>query len=67
MLTKEERNLLIDVQDRLLELYVHRDHAKKAQDLARLRALDREITLVETQRAELRRWEMAGAAWVGVF
>jgi hypothetical protein len=62
MLTKEERNLLVDVQDRLLELYVHRDHAKKAQDLAQLRALDREIALVETQRAELRRWEMAGAA-----
>ena len=62
MLTKEERDLLVDVQDRLLELYVCRDYAKKAQDLAQLRALNREIALVETQRAELRRWEMAGAA-----
>ena len=62
MLKKEERDLLIDIQDRLLELYVRRDHANKTQDLAQLRALDREIALVETQRAELRRWEMAGAA-----
>jgi hypothetical protein len=62
MLTKEERDLLVEVQDRLLELYVRRDYAKKAQDLAQVRALDREIALVETQRAELRRWEMAGAA-----
>ena len=62
MLTKEERDQLVDVQDRLLELYVCRDYAKKAQDLAQLRALDREIAMTETQRAAFRRWEIAGAA-----
>ena len=62
MLTKEERDLLIDIQDRLLALYVRRDDSHKAQDVARLRALDQEIATAETQRAELRRWEMAGAA-----
>jgi hypothetical protein len=62
MLTKEERDLLVTIQDRLLALYVRRDNAKKAQDLAQLRTLDREIAITETQRAELRRWKMAGAA-----
>jgi hypothetical protein len=62
MRTKEERDLLINVQDRLLELYVCRDDAKRDRDLAQLRALDREIAMTESQRAELRRWKMAGAA-----
>ena len=62
MLTPEEQDLLVDIQDRLLELYVHREHAKNTGDLMELRAVNQEIAVVETQREELRRWEMAGAA-----
>ena len=62
MLTQEERDLLVDIQDRLLELYVRRENANRTADLAELRAVNQEIAVVETQRKELRRWEMAGAA-----
>ena len=62
MLTLEERELLTDIQDRLLELYVRREHMTKTGNLAQLRAVNQEIAVVEAQRQELRRWEMAGAA-----
>ena len=62
MLTPEERELLTDIQDRLLELYVRWDDANRTADRVQLRAIEREITVAETQRAELRRWEMASAA-----
>lgn len=62
MLTPEERELLTDIQDRLLELYVRRENANRTADLAGLRALNQEIAVVEAERQELRRWEMAGAA-----
>jgi hypothetical protein len=62
MLTLEERELLIDIQDRLLELYVHRENATRTSNLAELRAVNQAIAVVEAQREELRRWEMAGAA-----
>jgi hypothetical protein len=62
MLTQEERDLLTDIQDRLLELYVIRENANRTADLTTLRAVNKEIAVVEAQREELRRWEMAGAA-----
>ena len=62
MLTPEERDLLTDTQDRLLELYVQREHANRTADWAQLPAVNREIAVVEAQREELRRWEMAGTA-----
>ena len=62
MLTPEERDLLTDTQDRLLELYVQREHANRTADWTPLPAVNREIAAVEAQREELRRWEMAGTA-----
>jgi hypothetical protein len=62
MLSPKERELLTDIQDRLLELYVRYDDANRAADRAQLQAIEREIAAAETQRAELRRWEMASAA-----
>ena len=62
MLTQEERDLLTDIQDRLLELYVRREQVNKIGDRAQLRGVNQEIAVVEAQRKELRRWEMASAA-----
>jgi hypothetical protein len=62
MRTQEERDLLVDIQDRLLELYVYRENANRTADLAKLREVNQEIAVVEAQREEIRRWEMAGAA-----
>ncbi len=62
MLRQEEQDILVDIQDRLLELYVRRENANRTADLAELRAVNQEIAVVEAQRQELRRWEMAGAA-----
>ena len=62
MLTPEERELLTDIQDRLLELYVRREQVTRTADLGELRALNQEIAVAEAERKELRRWEMAGAA-----
>jgi hypothetical protein len=62
MLTPDQRDLLTDIQDRLLELYVQREHVNRTADWAQLPAVNREIAMVEAQREELRRWEMAGAA-----
>jgi hypothetical protein len=62
MLTPEERELLIDIQDRLLELYVHRKQVNRTADWAQIREVNEEISVIEAQREELRRWEMASAA-----
>jgi hypothetical protein len=62
MLTPEERELLTDIQDRLLELYVHRENMNRTGDWEQLRAVHQEIAVVKAQREELRRWEMASAA-----
>jgi hypothetical protein len=55
MLTPEDRELLIDIQDRLLELYVHREHLDRTGDRAQLRAINQEIAATEAQREEIRR------------
>jgi len=62
ILTPEERDLLIDIQDRLLELYVSRERMHKTGRWAQLRAVNQEIALAEAQREEIRLWEMAGTA-----
>jgi hypothetical protein len=62
MLTPEERDLLIDIQDRLLELYVRRERTHKIGNWAQLRAVNQEIALAEAQREEIRLWERAGTA-----
>jgi hypothetical protein len=60
MLTPKERDLLIDIQDRLLELYVSRERMHKIDSWAQLRAVNQKIALAEAQREEIRLWEMAG-------
>jgi len=54
MMTAEEHALLIDIQDQLIELYVHQSEAKSAQELGTLCELQIEINELETQRDELR-------------
>ena len=62
MLTTEERALLDEVYDRLLELYVERQHAESAGDWEAVRRLKTEIDAAEQRRQEIRRWDTAGAA-----
>jgi hypothetical protein len=62
MLTQEERALLVDVQDRLLELYVHREQASKDQDWKRLDSLEADIAEAEARRREIRLFDTVGSA-----
>ena len=62
MLTFEERALLVQVQDRLLELYVHRDQATKAKDWERVDSIDADIAEAEAKRKEIRQMDTVGSA-----
>jgi hypothetical protein len=62
ILTQEERALLVDVQDRLLELYVLREQASKDRDWDRVDSLDADIAEAETQRKEIRQMDTVGSA-----
>ena len=62
MLTPEERALLIEVQDRLLELYVDREQASKNRDWARVNSLQADIAAVEARRQEIRQMDTVGTA-----
>ena len=62
MLTQEERALLVEVQDRLLELYVHREQTSKTRDWKRIDSLDADIAEVEARRREIRRMDTVGSA-----
>jgi hypothetical protein len=62
MLTQEERARLVDVQDRLLELYVLRERASKNRDWERVDWIDAEIAEAEARRAEIRRLDTVGSA-----
>ena len=62
MLTPEERNLLIQVYDVLVELYTLRQEANLQGNLERANALQLEIDRVEAQRAEIRCWDTVGTA-----
>lgn len=62
MLTQEERALLVDVQDRLLELYVSRERASKEQDWRQVDSIDAEIAEVEAMRKEIRQLDTVGSA-----
>jgi hypothetical protein len=45
---------LIEAQDRLIDLLVQQDEARKAEDLPRMAALETEIGAATTHRDELR-------------
>ncbi len=62
MLTPDERDLLTDIQDRLLELYVMREWASKAGQWERVEWLAAEIAQVEAKRARIRRLDTVGSA-----
>jgi hypothetical protein len=53
MLTVEERALATHIGDRLIELYVERDHARTEKDWDRVRALQDEIDVAAAQRQEI--------------
>jgi hypothetical protein len=57
MLTPEERALLIEQQDRLLELLVERQESNKAADWDRVRELQTEIDDVQGQLEIIRQFD----------
>ena len=57
MLTPEERALLIEQQDRLLELLVERQESSKAEDWDRVRELQTEIDDVQGQLEIIRQFD----------
>ena len=54
MLSKEEYNRLIAIYDVLIQLYVLRDQARKAQNAQRQAILEHEIAAVEFRWQALR-------------
>jgi hypothetical protein len=55
MSTYEEGALVTEIEDRLIELYVRQDEARRAKDREGARELEIEIDQVRAQREEIRR------------
>ena len=55
MSTSEEQGLLTEIEDRLIELYVRQDEARRAKDRDQARDLQIEIDQRRAQREEIRR------------
>jgi hypothetical protein len=55
MSTPAERALVTEIQDRLIELYVQQDEARRAEDRDRARELEVEIEKAAAQREQIRR------------
>jgi hypothetical protein len=55
MLTPEERALLTDMQDQLIELYVAKDEAAGREDWGRVHKLERNIDHVAERCEEIRK------------
>jgi molybdenum-dependent DNA-binding transcriptional regulator ModE len=53
MLTPEERALVTDIGDRLLELYEERDEARTAADNDRVREAQRQIDRARAEREQI--------------
>jgi hypothetical protein len=53
MLTSARRALVTEIQDRLIELYVQQDEARRTEDRDRAHELQVEIA---AQREDIRRW-----------
>ena len=62
MLTPEERDLLLDVQDRLLELYVLREQANRTGNREGVSSVEADIAEAEAEREEIRRLDTVEAA-----
>jgi molybdenum-dependent DNA-binding transcriptional regulator ModE len=55
MFTSEGRAPVTEIQDRLIELYVQQDEARRGDDRDRARELQVEIDKAAAQREEIRR------------
>ena len=55
MMTPEERALLTDIQDQLIELYVAKDEAAGCEDWSRVHELERGIDHVAERCGEIRK------------
>ena len=55
MQTSEARALVTEIQDRLIDLYVQQDEARREHDPSQARELQIEIDKATTQREEIRR------------
>jgi hypothetical protein len=62
MLTPAQEELLTEIYDLLLKLYVSRKEANDQGDWNRVNALEKEIARVEAQRTSIRQWEQR---WAG--
>ena len=56
MLTSERRALVTEIEDRLIELYVEQDEARRTEDRDRAHELQMEIDRATAQREDIRRW-----------
>ena len=55
MLTSERRALVTEIEDRLIELYVEQDEARRTEDRDRAHELQMEIDRATAQREDIRR------------
>ena len=55
MLRSEGRDLVTNIEDRLIELYVQQDEARRTEDRDQARGLQVEIDKPAAQREEIRR------------
>ena len=62
MATPDERRLLMEMQNRLLELLVAEQQAAAEGDTFRCRELRRQITRLQAEYDECRRWITQGTA-----
>src|SRR3954452_12963972 len=65
MLTPAEEEVLTEIFDLLIKLYVFRAHAKEQGDTERVNALELEITRAEAKRKILGEWENQGGILEG--
>ena len=54
MSISKERPLVAEIEDRLIELYVQQDEARRAENRDRARELEIEIDQARAQREEIR-------------
>lgn len=58
----EDRALITQIQDRLVELYVDRQALKEVNDWRRIRLVEAEINKLTVELEQIRAWEPVGTA-----
>jgi hypothetical protein len=61
MFTSEQSEFLIETQDRLIDLFVQHDEARRAEDWGRVEALKIEIADAMARRDEIRNLSLPSA------